>query len=272
MSNTQAIVPASERQLKNHVSSRQVVRDSFTMAYRGLRKMRRNPEQFSDVTIQPIIFTLMFTYIFGGAIAGNVHNYLPTIIPGILAMTVLTTSQVTGVQIREDMDKGVFNRFRSMPMSRIAPLAGALLADTIRYGIATVLTLVMGYILGWRPGGGFGYLVLGAMLTVVVAWCMSWIFAFIGMIARTASSVQGIAFLFLFPLTFLSNAFIPVSTLPGWLQAFVKVNPISHLVSAVRELTNHGAISHDFWYCLLASAVVVAIFAPLTVRTYMRKT
>jgi hypothetical protein len=104
----------------------------------------------------------MFTYIFGGAIAGNVHNYLPTIIPGILAMTVLTTSLVTGVQIREDMDKGVFNRFRSMPMSRIAPLAGQLIADIIRYSIATVLTLVMGYILGWRPGGGFGYLAIGA--------------------------------------------------------------------------------------------------------------
>ncbi len=266
-----AIVPASERQLKNRISIRQTIRDSFTMAYRGLRKMRRNPEQFSDVTIQPIIFTLMFAYIFGGAIAGNVHNYLPTIIPGILAMTVLTTSQVTGVQIREDMDKGVFNRFRSMPISRIAPLAGALLADTIRYGIATVLTLAMGYVLGWRPGGGFKYLVIGAVLTVVVAWCISWIFAFIGMVARTASSVQGIAFLFLFPLTFLSNAFIPVKSLPGWLQGFVKLNPISHLVSAVRELANQGVIDHDFWYCLLGAAVVVAVFGPLTVRAYMRK-
>jgi ABC-2 type transport system permease protein len=241
------------------------------MAYRALRKMRRNLEQFSDVTIQPIIFTLMFTYIFGGAIAGNVHNYLPIIIPGILAMTVLTTSLATGVQIREDMDKGVFNRFRSMPMSRIAPLAGALLADTLRYSIATVLTLIMGYILGWRPGGGFDHLVVGAVLTIFVAWCISWIFAFIGMIARTAASVQGIAFLFLFPLTFLSNAFIPVNTLPGWLQAFVKVNPISHLVSAVRELANQGVVGHDFWYCLLGAGIILAIFAPLTVRAYMRK-
>jgi ABC-2 type transport system permease protein len=186
-------------------------------------------------------------------------------------MTVLTTSQVTGVQIREDMDKGVFNRFRSMSMSRIAPLAGALLADSIRYGIATVLTLVMGIILGWRPGGGFGYLVIGTLLTIVVAWCISWVFAFIGMIARTAASVQGIAFLFLLPLVFLSNAFIPVKTLPGWLQGFVKVNPVSHLVSAVRELANQGVIGHDFWYCLLGAAIVVAIFAPLTVRAYMRK-
>jgi ABC-2 type transport system permease protein len=271
MNNTQQIVPASERHLKNRISLRQTIHDSLVMAYRGLRKMRRTPEQFSDVTLQPIIFTLMFTYIFGGAIAGNVHNYLPTIIPGILAMTVLTTTVVTGVQTREDMDKGVFSRFRSLPMSRIAPLAGALLADVIRYGIATVLTLAMGYILGWRPGGGFGYLAIGALLTVIVAWCISWIFAFIGMIARTASSVQAIAFLILFPLTFLSNAFIPVKTLPSWLQGFVNVNPISHLVSAVRELANQGVIGHDFWYCLLGAAIVVAVFAPLTVRAYMRK-
>jgi ABC-2 type transport system permease protein len=272
MTSVERIIPASERQLKNHIGLKQIAHDSLVMAYRGLRKMRRTPEQFSDVTIQPIIFTLMFTYIFGGAIAGNVHNYLPIIIPGILAMTVLTTAQVTGVQLREDMDKGVFNRFRSMPMSRIAPLAGALLADTIRYGIATVLTLVMGYILGWRPGGGIKFVIAGALLTVVVAWCISWIFAFIGMIARTASSVQGIAFLFLFPLTFLSNAFIPVKTLPSGLRAFVKINPISHLVSAVRELANQGVVGSDFWYCLLGAAAVVAIFAPLTVRAYMRKT
>jgi len=271
MSNTRQIIPARDRQLKNRISIHQIIHDSLVMAYRGLRKMRRNPEQFSDVTIQPIVFTLMFTYIFGGAIAGNIHNYLPIIIPGILAMTVLTTSLVTGVQIREDMDKGVFNRFRSMPISRIAPLAGALIADIIRYGIATVLTLFMGYILGWRPGGGFGYVAIGALLTVLVAWCISWIFAFIGMTARTASSVQSIGFLVLFPLTFLSNAFIPINSLPGWLQAFVKVNPISHLVSAVRELANQGMIGHDFWYCLLGAAVIVAIFAPLTVRAYMRK-
>lgn len=269
--NNETNVPADQRQLKNFVGIRQTIRDSFIMAYRSLRKMRRTPEQFSDVTIQPIIFTLMFTYIFGGAIAGSAHRYLPIIIPGILAMTVLTTAQVTGVQLREDMDKGVFNRFRSLPMARIAPLAGPLLADTIRYGIATALTLVMGYIMGWRPGGGLWAVIAGGLLTVVVAWCISWIFAFIGMIARTASSVQGIAFLFLFPLSFLSNAFIPVNTLPGWLQAFVKANPISHLVSAVRDLANQGVIGRDFWYSLLGAAIVVAVFAPLTVRAYMRK-
>ena len=265
------IIPGAERELKNHTSFRTTISNSLTMAYRSLRKVRRTPEQLFDVTLQPIIFTLMFTYIFGGAIAGNVHNYLPIVIPGILIQTVITASMVTGVQLREDMDKGAFNRFKVMPIARIAPLAGALLADTIRYGIATALTFVMGYILGYRPGAGLGGVLAGGLLVILFAWCISWIFAYFGIIARTASSVQGISLIILFPLTFLSNAFVPTNTLPGWLKSFVNVNPVSHLVSAVRELTNQGTIGHDFWLSLIGAVVVVAIFAPLTVRAYMRK-
>jgi ABC-2 type transport system permease protein len=265
------ITPGVERQLKNHASLRLTISNSMTMAWRGLLKIRRTPEQLFDVTFQPILFTLMFTYIFGGAIAGNVKDYLPIIIPGILIQTVITTSVVTGVQLREDMDKGVFNRFKSLPIARIAPLAGALLADTIRYGIATVLTFIMGYIMGYRPGAGIGGVIAGGLLTILFAWCISWIFAFFGVIARTASSVQGISLLILFPLTFLSNAFVPVDTMPGWLQAFVNANPISHLIAAVRQLANYGTIGHDFWLSLLGAVIVVAVFAPLTVRAYMRK-
>ncbi|HVV26237.1 MAG TPA: ABC transporter permease [Candidatus Saccharimonadales bacterium] len=265
------IIPASERQLKNYAGLGQIIRNTLTMAHRGLLKMRRNPEQFFDVTLQPILFTLMFTYIFGGAIAGNVHNYLPIIIPGILIQTVITTSVVTGVQLREDMDKGVFNRFKSLPIARIAPLSGALVADTVRYGIATVLTFLMGYIMGYRPAAGLGGVVAGGLLVIAFSWCISWIFAFFGVIARTASSVQGISLIILFPLTFLSNAFVPVNTMPHWLQSFVKANPLSHLIAAVRQLANHGTIGSDFWLSLLGALVIVAIFAPLTVRAYMRK-
>jgi len=242
------------------------------MAYRGILKIRRTPEQLFDVTLQPIIFTLMFTYIFGGAISGDVVSYLPVIIPGILVQTVITTSIVTGVQLREDMDKGVFDRFKSLPIARIAPLAGALLADTIRYTIATVLTFTMGYIMGYRPDGGLEHVAFAALLVIVCAWSISWIFAFFGVIARTASSVQGISMIVLFPLTFLSNAFVPVDTLPNWLQWFVNVNPISHLVSAVRQLTNFGTVGWDFTISLIGAAVIVAIFAPITVRAYMRRT
>jgi ABC-2 type transport system permease protein len=265
------IMPGVERQLKNHTSLRQSISNSLTMAYRGLIKFRRTPEQFFDVVLQPILFTPMFVYIFGGAVAGGTAAYLPIIIPGILVQTIITASVVTGVQLREDMEKGVFNRFRSLPIARIAPLAGALLADTVRYVIAATITFAMGYLLGYRPGAGIGGVIAGGLLVIFFAWCLSWIFAFFGMIARTASSVQGISLLILFPLTFLSNAFVPVDTMPGWLQGFVKINPISHLITAIRQLAEHGTIGHDFWMSILGAGIIVAIFAPLTVKAYMRK-
>ncbi|MDA4894051.1 MULTISPECIES: ABC transporter permease [Microbacterium] len=265
------IVPASDRQLKNHAGLGLTLRNTVTMAGRGLVKIRRTPEQLFDVTLQPILFTLMFTYIFGGAISGDVASYLPVIIPGILVQTVITTSVVTGTQLREDMDKGVFARFRSLPIARIAPLSGALLADTVRYGIATVLTFTMGYLMGFRPEGGIGAVIVAGLLVVVCSWAVSWIFAFFGVIARTASSVQGISMIILFPLTFLSNAFVPVDTMPTWLQWFVNVNPVSHLVTAVRDLVNASTFGVDAWISLLGAAVIVAVFAPLTVRAYMRR-
>lgn len=257
--------------LSNRTGFGQIVSNTLTMAYRGLIKIRRTPEQLLDVTVQPIIFTLMFAFLFGGAIAGDVGSYLPTLIPGILVQTVITTSVVTGTQLREDMDKGVFDRFRSLPIARIAPLSGALLADTLRYAIAITITLVMGVVIGYRPEAGFWGVVGGGLLVLVCAWAISWIFAFLGVIARTAASVQGISMLVLFPLTFMSNAYVDVNTMPGWLRWFANVNPVSHLVSAVRELANQGSVGADLWWTLLGAAVVVLVFAPLTVKAYMRK-
>ncbi|GAA1885089.1 MAG: ABC transporter permease [Williamsia herbipolensis] len=244
------------------------VAQSFTMGYRGMLKIRHNPEQLFDVVLQPVIFTLMFTYIFGGALAGSVSAYLPVIIPGILVQTVITTSVVTGTQLREDMNKGVFDRFRALPIARVSPLAGALLADVLRYVIATVITFVVGIAIGWRPEV-LG--LLGAMLLVLVcSFAVSWIWALMGMLVKSASAVQGFSLMLLFPLTFLSNAFVNVETMPGWLQAFVKVNPVSHLVTAVRELTNSGHVGIHVVWSLVGAAVITAIFAPLTVRAYMR--
>ncbi len=263
-----AAIPA----VSNHIPIRQAVANSLTMAYRGILKIKHNPEQLFDVTLQPIIFTLMFTYIFGGAISGDVHSYLPVIIPGILVQTVITTSIVTGTQLREDMDKGVFDRFKSLPIARIAALAGALTADMVRYGIATVLTIVMGLIMGYRPGGGVLGVVTAAVVIVACSFAVSWIFALMGVLMNSASSVQGVSMLILFPLTFMSSAFVPVKTMPGWLQGFVNVNPVTHLVYACRELMNNGNFTspHLAW-SLLGAVVVVLVFAPLTVRMYMRK-
>ncbi|WLP91691.1 ABC transporter permease [Gordonia sp. NB41Y] len=255
---------------KTSVGLAETARQSLTMAYRGVLKIRHNPEQLFDVTIQPIIFTLMFTYIFGGAISGNVNAYLPVIIPGILVQTVVMTSIVTGTQLREDMDKGVFDRFRSLPISRISPLSGALLADVIRYGVATVLTVTMGVIMGWRPD--VWGVIASAVLVMICSFAVSWIFALMGCVMSKASAVQGISMLIMFPLTFMSNAFVPVETMPGWLQAFVKVNPVSHLVTAVRELTASGHAGIHVVWALLGAAVIVAVFAPLAVRAYMRNT
>jgi len=240
------------------------------MAWRALKKMRRNPEQFFDVTLQPLLFTAMFAYIFGGAIAGSVHGYLPLMIPGIVAQTVLTTCMSTGVQLREDMEKGVFDRFKSLPIARIAPLAGPMVADLVRYLIAASLTFAMGMAIGYRPGGGVLGVLGAILLAIFTGWSIAWIFTFIGTIARSARSVQGFSMMVLFPATFLSNAFVPVSTLPGPLAAFVKINPVSHLVSATRDLANHAMITSEVGWTLLAGLAVIMIFAPLSVRSYKR--
>jgi daunorubicin/doxorubicin transport system permease protein len=248
----------------------ETISQTLSMAWRALKKMRRNPEQFFDVTLQPLLFTAMFAYIFGGAISGNVRSYLPLMIPGIVAQTVLTTCMSTGVQLREDMEKGVFDRFKSLPIARLAPLAGPMVADLVRYLIAATLTFAMGMIIGYRPGGGPLGVVAAIVLAIFTGWSIAWIFTFIGTIARNARSVQGFSMMILFPLTFLSNAFVPVSTLPGPLAAFVKVNPVSHLVSATRALANHAALTGEAGWTVLACLAVIVIFAPLSVYSYKR--
>ena len=248
----------------------ETVGQTLIMAWRALKKMRRNMEQFFDVTLQPLLFTAMFAYVFGGAISGDVGHYLPLMIPGIVAQTVLTTCMATGVQLREDMEKGVFDRFKSLPIARIAPLAGPMVADLVRYLIAAGLTFVMGIVIGYRPEGGVLGVLAAILLAIFTGWAIAWIFTWVGTIARSARSVQGISMMILFPLTFLSNAFVPVDTLPSGLQTFVKINPVSHLVSATRDLANHATVSGEVGWTLLAGFVVMAIFAPLAVRSYKK--
>jgi ABC-2 type transport system permease protein len=261
---------AAVARTRPRTSVAETVSQTLSMAWRALKKMRRNPEQFFDVTLQPLLFTAMFAYIFGGAISGNVRSYLPLMIPGIVAQTVLTTCMSTGVQLREDMDKGVFDRFKSLPIARIAPLAGPMVADLARYLIAASLTFVMGVIIGYRPGGGVLGVLGAIVLAIFTGWSIAWIFTWIGTIARNARSVQGFSMLILFPLTFLSNAFVPVRSLPSGLATFVKMNPVSHLVSATRDLANSGTISGEVGWTLLACLVVIAICAPLSVWGYRR--
>jgi ABC-2 type transport system permease protein len=269
MTRTPEVHPAAG--LPTHVSLSDTLSQTMTMAWRATLKMRRNFEQFFDVTIQPLLFTAMFAYIFGGAVSGDVSAYLPILIPGLIAQTVLTACVATGVQLREDMDKGVFDRFRVLPISRIAPLAGPMVADTIRYAIAASLTFATGIAMGYRPGGGFGGVVAAVVLAIIAGWSLAWVFTWFGTVGKSAQVVQGYSLMVMFPLTFLSNAFVPASTLPDWLQAFVKVNPVSHVVSAVRSLANDGQFTAEVGWSFLGFAIVIAVFAPLSVRSFKKK-
>ncbi|WP_395658679.1 ABC transporter permease [Nocardioides sp.] len=260
-----------DRELAAHPSIGDTVDQTLAMAWRALKKMRRNPEQWFDVTIQPLLFTAMFAYIFGGAISGSVQDYLPIVITGILAQTALTACMATGIQLREDMDKGVFDRFKSLPIARIAPLAGPALADLVRYGTAATLTILTGVVMGYRPGGGVPGVLAGWLMTVIAGWSLAWIFTYFGTVARSAQAVQGISMLIMFPLTFLSDAFVPADTLPGWLQTFVKINPVTLVVNAVRDLMNDGQFTTNVGWALLGCLAVVVVFLPLSVRSYSRK-
>jgi ABC-2 type transport system permease protein len=242
-----------------------------TLAWRALIKMSRNPEQLVDVTAMPVLFTVMFGLMFGGAVSGSTAHYLPTLIPGIIAMTTITACVAAGIQLRDDMDKGVFDRFRSLPIARIAPLAGPMMADLARYAIAAGITLTVGVVMGYRPGGGVPGVLAGVVLAVITGWSIAWIFLWIGTRARSAGAVQGMSMMIMFPLAFLSNAFVPVDSLPGWLQVVTRVNPVSHVVSALRDLMNDGAVTAQVGWALLGCATVAAFFIPLTVRSYSRR-
>ncbi|MDH6222130.1 ABC transporter permease [Streptomyces pseudovenezuelae] len=266
---------ATPRPATRTVQASVPLHDAFTqtttLAWRALLKMRRNPEQLVDVTAMPVLFTVMFGFMFAGAISGSQASYLPILIPGIIAQTTITACVAAGVQLREDMDKGVFDRFRSLPITRIAPLAGPMMADLARYAIAASVTILVGILMGYRPGGGLPGVTLGILLAVITGWSLAWIFLWIGTITRTAGAVQGMSMMIMFPLAFLSNAFVPVSTLPAWLRAVTTINPVSHVVSAMRDLMNKGTITANVGWALLGCATVAAIFIPLAVRSYTKR-
>ncbi|WP_311472710.1 ABC transporter permease [uncultured Actinomyces sp.] len=253
-------------------SEARLVPDTLVMAWRSLIIMVRNPGEFYDILIQPIMFTVLFGELFGGAIAGDVKAYLPTIVPGLIIMNALTTSQSAGVDLREDMDKGVFDRFRTMPMSRIAPVLGPMVSDVLRYLICTSLTVLTGYVLGYRPENGWSGTVGAIALAAGCAWAIAWIFLLLGTIFSSAQAVTSFTVIVLFPLTFLSNAMVPTSTLPGWLKVFVRNNPVSHIVDGGRYLLDGTTGSAgDVRAAIIGSLLVLAVMAPLTILRYQRR-
>jgi daunorubicin/doxorubicin transport system permease protein len=241
---------------------------AITFGWRGMLKIKHVPEQLIDVTMTPVLFTLMFTYIFGGAIAGSTSEYLAYILPGILAMSVLFVTVYSGVTVNTDVTKGVVDRFRSLPIWRPAPLVGAVLGDSVRYLVAAVVVLVVGFILGYRPDGGIGGVVGAVLLVVAFAFGLAWVMTTLGLLLRAPNAVMNAGFMALFPLTFLSNTFVEPDTLPSALKAFVDVNPVSILVTASRDLMNGDPNGGDIAIVLAISAALTAVFAPLTVRLY----
>jgi ABC-2 type transport system permease protein len=245
---------------------------SLTFAWRALLKIKHVPEQLADAIFIPILFTVMFTYLFGGAIAGSTGEYLQTLLPGTLVLSVLLITVYAGVNLNTDIAKGVFDRFRSLPLWRPALIVGGLLSDVVRNLLAALLVLALGLAMGFRPEGGLAGVLLGIGLVVVFAFGLSWIWATLGLVLRSPNAVTMISFLVQFPLTFASNVFVDPATMPGWLAAFVEANPISHLVTAVRGVMGGTAALGDVAWVLVVAVALVVVFGPLTMRLYRRKT
>jgi ABC-2 type transport system permease protein len=244
---------------------------SLTFAWRAMLKLKHVPEELGDVIGIPIVFTLIFTYLFGGALAGSPHRYLQFLLPGTLVLAVVLVTIYTGVTLNTDLSTGAFDRFRSMPIWRPAPIMGGLIGDSGRYLLASTLVIGLGLLMGYRPRGGPGGTVAAVALVLVFAFGMGWIWTAVGLLLRSPRAIMSIGLVILFPLTFASNVFVEPTTMPSWLHTFVDLNPISHLVGAERGLLNGTATTGQIIWVLMASAALTAVFAPLTMHLYRNR-
>jgi oleandomycin transport system permease protein len=244
---------------------------SVTLSWRTLVQIKHNPMELIDFSIQPIMFLLLFTYVFGGAISGSTGDYLTFALPGIIVQNALFGTLNTGVGLNTDLTKGVFDRLRALPIARWSPLAGRIAADMVKQAWAMALLLGLGAIMGFRVGTGVAG-VLGAFgLMLVFAMAFSWISVLVGMLVSEPEKVMIFGFAVMFPLTFVSNAFVPSDTMPGWLQGWVDVNPVTKLADAVRGLLVDGPVAGPLAASLLWAAGILAVFAPLAVRAFKRR-
>jgi ABC-2 type transport system permease protein len=247
-----------------------VVGDALTIAWRNLLNIRRNPQLLVFATIQPVIFVLMFRYVFGGAIKVPGVSYVDYLMPGIFVQTVVFGSLTTGVGLAEDLQKGLVDRFRSLPMARSAVLIGRTLADLVRNVFVVALMCAVGLIVGWNPSASLSAILAGLGLVLAFSYSLSWLFAIVGLAVRNGETAQAASFPLLAPLVFASSAFVPVASMPGWLQAFAKHQPVSVVVNAVRGLTLGGATPSNVLSALAWIVGLVAVFAPIAVARYRR--
>lgn len=240
-------------------------------AMRALLRTKHAPMALMDITAMPILFLLMFTFLFGGAIAGSVQEYLQFILPGILVQTVTQITMYTGLDLNKDIQKGFFDRQRTLPIWGPSSLVGAMTFDALRYTIASMIMILFAMILGFRPEGGLIGIILAVALLLVFSFCLSWIWNVLALVLKSENALMASAMMVIFPLTFLSSAFVDPSTMPRILETFVKINPISMLVDAVRGLMHGYNVSGEVLWTLIASGIILVIFAPLTMKLYNNK-
>ncbi|WP_369696861.1 ABC transporter permease [Streptomyces sp. XD-27] len=238
------------------------------MAWRSLVSVKHNPLELVDYSITPIMFVALFAYVFGGQMAGSPHAYLQYALSGIIVQNTLFMSMYTAMALNSDLTKGVFDRLRSLPIARSAPLMGRIAADLCKQLWAMLLMIGLGSLLGFRIHQGAGGLVFAALMLVTFAAAVSWTAVLIGMLAGDPEKVQVFAFTLIFPITFTSSAFVRVETMPGWLQAWVDVNPVTHLSDAFRALLIGGELAGPVLWSLTWAAGITVVFCPLAMRAY----
>ncbi|MGH2533268.1 MAG: ABC transporter permease [Thermomicrobiales bacterium] len=248
------------------------IADALVIAKRDLRAIPRVPEALMDVTFMPILFVLLFRYVFGGAIETDSGSYVNFLIPGILIQTMFFGGMYTAVGLATDIRKGVVDRFRSLPMARSAVIAGRTMSDMVRNVIGSVVTLSVGFAIGFRPDGSAVDWVAAIGLVLLISFAMSWVGAVLGLLARSTEAVQAVGFTFIFPLTFASSAFVPTETMPGWLRAFTDHQPVTVSVNAVRGLMLGQPIGSDGWQALAWAVGILIVAIMVSVWLYQRKT
>lgn len=262
------IIHYSER---NRPSSPNALSTSLTFGWRALLKIKYDPSQLIDVTAFPIIFLLMFTYLFGGALSGSTSEYLEFLVPGVLVMSVTMITMYTGIDLSNDISKGVIDRFRTLPIWHPSALVGSLIVDSLRYTLASTIIIVLGMVLGFRPDSGILGVLLGVALLLVFCFSLSWIWTTLGLILQSEKTIMSTSMMLLFPLSFASNIFVDPKTMPNWIQSIVEVNPITILVTAVRGSMEGNVTFEQVGLVILISAILTAIFAPITMYLYRLK-
>lgn len=260
-----------QRNGKTKVGIWAATRHSLTLAKRSLIFVVRTPMSLVDTVVQPILFLLVFVFLFGGAIAGSWQSYLQVLVPGLLVQITMYASMGTGMALNTDISKGVFDRFRSLPIARSAPLIGAVLGDIIRYIITAGVLLALACALGFRIETNFLYALLAFVLVLIFGLTLCWFSVIVGMIVSSPQAVPGIAIAIILPLTFGSNIFADPSTMPGWLEAWTTVNPVTYFVDTIRGLMIGGSVVEPLVISLIAVVVMHAVLLPLAVGAYLRK-